>query len=391
MSLVSETKKLKSVETILAHAQSSVGEEAGGATQRGVCFASTYSRNLDGTFDDERIYGRDDNPTLQALETVVAAAEQGADALAFSSGMAAISAFLSSLPPGGRVLTPTTLYYGVESWLAKFAERLNLTASAVDQEDLGAVAGALQHGDVAAIWIETPGNPFLNIVDIEAIALLAEAHGAIVIVDSSVAPPCLSQPLTLGAHFVVHSATKYLGGHSDLLGGVISARQSDALWQKIRSYRYQNGSQLSAFDSWLLSRSLETLTVRMARISETAMSIAEWLERDPRISKVYYPGLESHANHAVAKRQMRAGYSGLLSFCIEQGAEAAFSFTNNLTIAKRATSFGGVQTTVEHHASIRSLYDAHTQVPGSLVRMSVGLEHKDDLLSDIDAALAACV
>lgn len=373
--------------TLLAHAQAT--RQSGGPTQRSPEFSTTYLRRDDGSFYDNRIYGRDDNPTVGDLERVLAEVEGGFDCFAFSSGMAAISAILSSLPHGTAVLHAPSLYYGVESWLAHESARLGLHPRSVDLCNAGKVDQALRaHPGVKAIWIETPGNPFLDIIDIAACAALARDHDAIVIVDSSLATPCLTNPLQLGADLVVHSATKYLGGHSDLLGGLVVCRGDSAQWRSIRDHRYYHGSQLAPFDSWLLGRSLQTLDVRMTRICATAKRLAEYLDTQAAVSKVYHPSLPAHPGHAIAVRQLRGRFGGVMSFVLKGSEAQAIAFTNALKLVKRATSFGGCQSSIEHHASIRDMYDARTAVPRTLLRFSTGLEDYDDLVDDITQALA---
>ncbi|MEM1110296.1 MAG: PLP-dependent aspartate aminotransferase family protein [Pseudomonadota bacterium] len=375
-----------SVETVLARALSDLGEFEG-ASKRPLCFATTHIRQADGSFAADRIYGRSDNPTLAATEQVLATAEAGAGALLFSSGMAAISSALATLGPGSHVLAPRSLYYGVESWLERYGASHGLTYEYVDQTDLGAVAAAFRPDVGNVIWMETPGNPLLDIADIKSMCALAEERHARVIVDSSVATPLLTQPLNLGADLVVHSATKYLGGHSDLLGGVVVARELDETWDKLQHFRYSHGNQLDAFDAWLLARSLESLGPRMRQICESGAKIAEWLNQDSRVDRVYYPGLPSHPNHAIARDQMGGRYPGLMSFTLYSGEERAIAATNQLALIKRATSFGGAQSTIEHHPSIRDLYAARSTVPRSLLRLSVGLENPSELINDLDQAL----
>lgn len=376
------------IETILARALSDNGEYRG-ASQRPLSLATTHVRRPDGSFVDARIYGRSDNPTLFATEAVLREVENGQGALLFSSGLAAISTMLSVLGRNAHIITPRALYYGVEKWIASYGCRIGLTSSQIDQTDLSILAESFDRRRRNIVWIETPGNPFLDIIDIKQVVDIAKSidADAKIVVDSSVATPFLQQPLNLGADYVVHSATKYLGGHSDILGGVLVTKRRDDAWRELNAFRYNYGNQLGAFDAWLLARSLETLAPRMRQISETGFQVAKWLEADPRISRVYYPGLEGHRNHDVAKRQMGGRYAGLISFCVCAGEGRAVEATNKLSIIKPETSFGGVQSSIEHHASVRDMYAAQTPISRALLRLSVGLENVDEIIADLDQAL----
>jgi cystathionine gamma-synthase len=373
--------------TTLAHAAAASCDELGN-TQQGLHLSTTYLRSAEGQFVHGRIYGRDDNPTLAHAEAAFAAAEGAAAALLFSSGLGAIASLFHVLPQGTSVIVPLSPYYGVESGLAYFAARQGLTVRSVDFADLNQLEAALDSAGAKLVYVETPGNPLLEIADIAAVAQVAHRRGTVVAVDSTVATPVATQPLALGADIVIHSATKYLGGHSDLLGGAVATRELGALWDDLRAFRYAHGNQLSAFDAWLLSRSLQTLDVRMQRISASALAVAQRLAAHPRVQRVLYPGLPSHPGHEVARRQMGGRYSGLLSFQVRGDDEAALEVTRRLRTIKRATSFGGTQTSIEHNASVRALYGARSTVPGNLLRLSVGLEQVDDVWSDLAGALA---
>lgn len=378
----------KRLETILAHANAASGDQFE-ATQAPIYLSTTYYRDQHGNYPSGHIYGRDDVPSLLPFETAMASAEGGAVALAFSSGLAAITTLLSALPPNGRIVAPTVLYYGVDQWLHHFAKRQSLDFVQVDYRDEEALQRVLSGGGSGLMWIECPGNPYLDFPDIRKLSEMAHAAGLRVAVDASGATPVLLQPLALGADFVVHSATKYLGGHSDTLAGIVVGKVRDELWDALVFARRENGNQLGGFEAWLLARSLETLHVRMYAISKNVIAVADYLTRNSSVSVVHHPSVETHPDHEVATRTMKGLFPGLLSFELKGNKQDAMAFVANLQTVKSATSFGGVQSSIEHHASVRSLYDARIPVSESLLRMSVGIEHEDDIIQDLDQAFRA--
>ena len=346
--------------------------------------STTYERGTDGGFPGGRTYSRADNPSYDQAEALIAALERGATAMLFASGQAAAAAVFQSLTPGDRVLAPRNMYWGLRKWLLDFAAPWGLAVEFYDNasaDDLAAKARALRP---RLIWIETPANPTWEITDIAAAAALAREVGAIVCVDSTVATPLLTRPLELGAHLVMHSATKYLNGHSDVIGGALVTAADDALWQRIRYVRGAGGSVLGPFEASLLLRGMRTLHVRLQAACANALAIAERLDGHPKLSHVLYPGLATHPGHAVAARQMRGGFGAMLSLRLAGGEEAARSFAARLRVFKRATSLGSVESLAEHRASVEG---PDTLCPKDLVRLSIGIEHVDDLVADLEQAL----
>lgn len=369
--------------TILAQAAGAVDEVTGGIVPP-LQPSTTFLRDPDNRYRRGFDYGRDANPVVRQVETVVAALEGGRAALAFSSGMAAMTAVFRSLPPGAHVLAPKVMYWGLRKWLRDAAARGLSAVDFVALDDLDAVRAALRPGVTKLLWVETPANPTWVVADLSALAALAHEAGATLVVDNTVPTPLLTRPLALGADLVVHSATKYLNGHSDLLAGLIVAAAETELWQRLRTLRHDEGAILGAFEAWLLLRGLRTLEVRLRRQCGSAMHLAAALERHPRIERVLYPGLPSHKGHTLAARQMSGGFGGMLSILVRGGAEAAIATAAAVQVWKRATSLGGVESLIEHRASIEG---PDSPAPPGLLRLSVGLEDPRDLLADLERAL----
>jgi len=368
-------------ETIAAQALHSI-DEATGAVVPPIHLATTYAR--DATYALRgRTYTRDENPTPEIAERVIAALEGGAAALTFSSGMAAATAAIRALVrPGDHVLSPRVAYYALRGWIERFCARWGVHHDTVDMTDLDAVRRALRP-NTRVVWLETPANPAWDVTDIAAVAELAHGVGARVAVDSTCATPVHSQPIALGADLVMHAATKYLAGHSDVLAGALVTARSDDAWAEIRELRHIEGPCLGPFEAYLLSRGLRTLFVRVERSSRTAQLLAEQLTA--RGVVVRYPGLPSHPQHAIAARQMRHGFGGMLSIQVGGGAERALAVVKRLALWVPATSLGGVESLVEHRHSVEG---PSTPTPPDLLRLSVGLEHPDDLLDDLLGALS---
>ncbi|MES2710487.1 MAG: PLP-dependent transferase [Pseudomonadota bacterium] len=346
--------------------------------------ATTYLRDADNTYSAGAVYGRADNASVRQAEIQLALMEQAHSAMLFSAGMAAASAVFMALPPT-HVVAPTIMFWGLRDWLRDIA-RLGHSVTYVDMSDIEAVACAVRPGETGLVWIETPSNPLWTITDIEAVAGIARAAGALVCVDSTAATPMLTRPLTLGADLVMHSATKYINGHSDVVAGVLAAARPSALWSRIAALRAQVGSAASAFDAWLLARGMRTLHLRIHEQSRTALHLARSLEHHPAIAAVLYPGLPGHPGHATARRQMEGGFGGMLSIRLRGGAQAAIAVAGAVELWQRATSFGGVESLIEHRASIEG---AGSPCPDDLLRLSAGLEDPDDLLRDLLRALKA--
>jgi cystathionine gamma-synthase len=334
----------------------------------------------------DRDYTRDRNPTYLGVEEQLRALEDGAGAMLFSSGMAAATAVFQTLAPGDHVVAPRSMYFGLRKWLTAFTQRWGVGLDSYVNDDLDGLAAAIRPGKTKLVWAETPANPTWEVTDLAAAADLAHRAGARLAVDSTVATPVLTRPIGLGADLVMHSATKYLNGHGDVLGGVLVTAKLDDPWVSLGAHRHDAGAVLGPFEAWLLGRGLRTLFLRVERASDTALSLARRLAEHPAIASVLYPGLPSHPNHAVATRQMDGRYGGMLSILVRGGAPAALAVAGRLQLFVRATSLGGVESLVEH----RLTAEGPTSVaPPELLRLSVGLEDPDDLWEDLAEALVS--
>jgi cystathionine gamma-synthase len=343
-----------------------------------------YERKPDGTYRFGRVYTRADNPTYDHAEQLLAALEGGAGCALFASGSAATTAIFQSLLPDDHVLVSRTLYWGIRKWLAEFAVDWHLEVEFIDTSDLDQVQAAIRPGRTRLLWLETPANPTWEITDLAAAAKIAHAADVRVAVDSTVATPVLTRPIELGADLVVHSATKYLNGHSDVLAGAVVTAHRDPFWERIRSWRRNAGAVLGPFEAWLLQRGMRTLFVRVRRASETALTLARHFHGHPALTSVLYPGLPSHPGHEVAVRQMTGGFGGMLSIRVAGGEEQAMAVAAAVRVFKRATSLGGVESLIEHR---RSTEGPSSPVPDDLLRLSIGLEAPEDLVADLEAAL----
>lgn len=372
-----------SLETMAAQAMGEVDPVSGDLVPP-IHMSTTYERQTDGSYHQDRVYTRADNPTFEHAERLLAALEGGSSCALFASGMAAITAIFQSLVPGDHVLVSRVLYWGVRKWLSEFALTWGLDVQFIDSSDLAAVEHAIRPGRTRLIWIETPANPLWDITDLDAVANLAHAADVQVVVDNTVATPVLTRPIAHGADLVVHSATKYLNGHSDVLAGAVVTARPDAFWERIRSWRRNAGGVVGPFEAWLLQRGMRTLFLRVRRSSETALVLARHFEGHPMLDSVLYPGLASHPGHAIAARQMLGGFGGMLSFRVSGDEPAAIAVAAAVRVIKRATSLGGVESLVEHR---RSTEGPSSPVPGDLLRLSIGLETLEDLVADLEAAL----
>ncbi len=346
--------------------------------------ATTYERGTDNKLLSGRLYSRADNPNYDQPEAVLTSLEDGAATAVFSSGMSAATAVFLTLKPGDHVLVPKIVYWAFRTWLTGWATEWGLHVESADMTNPALVASAMRPGKTKLVWIETPANPTLVITDIAALAEVAHRGGAVLAVDSTFATPVLTRPITLGADLVMHSATKYLNGHSDVIAGSLTTRAQDDQWARIKSVRSQMGTVLGPFEAWLLLRGLRTLFVRVAAQCRSAEHIAGHFADHPKLEAVLYPGLPSFAGHDVAARQMHGGFGGMLSLRVRGGAPGALAFIGRLRTWKRATSLGGVESLVEHRASVEGSQSA---TPADLLRMSVGLEDVRDLIEDIEQAL----
>ena len=376
------------IETRAVHAGQSP-EPQTGAVMTPVYLNSTYAQDYPGELKDGHDYSRTINPTRSALERNLAALEGGKHGLGFASGMAAIHGIFERLSPGDHVIAGNDLYGGTHRVFMQVFARFGLEFTLVDATDPAQVRAAMRDS-TKVVYVETPTNPLLSVVDIEACAAIAHEHGAHCVVDNTFATPYLQSPLELGADVVVHSLTKYLGGHSDVVAGAVVCND-DQLAAEIAFHQNASGGQLGPMDAFLVLRGTKTLAVRMDRHCENAMQLARFLETRPEVERVIYPGLESHPNHAVAAKQMR-GFGGMISFELAGGVEAGCEFSRSTQIFTLAESLGGVESLVEvppimTHASIPAEERHKAGLADGLVRLSVGIEHVDDLQSDLEQAL----
>jgi cystathionine gamma-synthase len=346
--------------------------------------ATTYLRDADNQYRSGRVYARADNPAFDQAEALLAHLERGTHAALFSSGMAAATAVFQSLAPGDHVVAPKVMYWALRNWLLGFATQWGLKVELVDMDDPAALARAVQPGRTKLVWIETPANPTWVITDIAAAAETAHKAGARLVVDSTTASPVLTQPIALGADLVMHSATKYLNGHSDVVAGALVTARDDEFWQRAKKVRAQHGGVPGSLDAWLLLRGMRTLFVRVPAACRSAQAIAEHFAGHPRIVAVLYPGLPSAAGHAVAARQMQGGFGGMLSLRVKGGVDAAVATAARVQLWQRATSLGSVESLIEHRASIEG---AGSPAPADMLRLSTGLEDTGDLIADLEQAL----
>jgi cystathionine gamma-synthase len=369
-------------ETIAIHAGREA-DPATGAVRSPLHLSTTFVREADGSYPHGYDYTRTGNPNRNALETALAALEGGGEAIAFGSGSAATLAAFSLAAPAGRIVCAADCYYGTARQLREIVPRWGVDVEFIDVTDLAAVSKALTVR-TRLLWFETLSNPLIRVADVAALVDLAHAQGALVGVDNTFASPVLLQPLALGADLVMHSTTKYLGGHSDVLGGVLVARVAGPEYTALRAYQRTAGNVPAPFDCWLLLRSLATLPLRVRAQSATALAIARFLQADRRVERVHYAGLPDHPGHDIALRQMHGGFGGVLSMEVPGGRDRAMAVAARTRLFTRATSLGGIESLIEHRQSIEG---PQTRTPAGLLRLSIGLEHVDDLIADLDHAL----
>ncbi len=348
--------------------------------------SASYERAPDGSYPGGHSYSRDQNPTFDAPEALLARLEGGTQALLFASGMAAATAIFETLDRGAHVLIPRSMYWTIRGWLQALDSRGAIALGSYDNDDPDHLASQLRPGQTALVWVETPSNPLGHITDIEATVALAHRAGAKVVADGTTATPALCRPLSLGVDLVMHSATKQLNGHADVLAGaVVTADLSDPMWEAIRHERGYRGAVLGPFEAWLLLRGMRTLMLRVAAASRNAMQVACALAEHAGVVQVHYPGLPDHPGHAVAARQMTGGFGSLVSFRPTGGEARAREVLNRLTVFRDATSLGGLESLVEHRARIEG---ADSPLPPDLLRLSMGIEDPEDLVADLECALA---
>ena len=370
------------IETVAVHAGHEVDPSTGALTTP-IHLSSTFEREPDGGYRAGHQYTRTSNPNRASLEQSLNALEGGAAALAYASGSGATMAVFQALAPGDHVLAPDDAYFGTLRQLREIFARWGLHTDVVDMTDLDAVARALRP-TTRLVWLETPSNPLVRVVDIARLSELAHSVGARCVVDNTWATPVLQRPLELGADIVMHSTTKYLGGHSDLLGGALIAKHDDEFVERLRLTQRLAGVVPSPFDCWLLLRGIRTLPWRMRAHCANAAAVAAYLSTHPCIDAVHYPGLSSHPGHDIAARQM-SDFGGMLSIQVSGGEAGALGLTRRLKLFTRATSLGGTESLIEHRASVEG---PATLAPPNLLRVSIGLEHPDDLIADLEQGLA---
>jgi len=358
-------------------------DKATGAVIEPIVLSTTFERAADGGYESGYIYSRAANPNRTSLEKVLGMLEGGADAACFSSGNAAGMTVFQSLKPGTHVIAPDDMYHGLRNQLKDIFVGI-LEFDFADMTNEVAVK-ALIKPNTGLIWIETPSNPLLKVTDIRKIVAIAKQHDIKVCCDNTFASPICQQPITLGVDLVMHSSTKYFGGHSDVMGGVLVTAKQDDWWERIRMIQGVGGAIPSPMDCYTLTRSIKTLPYRLKGHCQNAQALAEYLEQHPKVEQVMYPGLKSHPQHEIAKQQMTGGFGGVLSFTVKD-EQAARKVANATHLFAQATSLGGVESLIEHRASIEG---PDTKTPFNLIRVSVGLEHIDDLIDDINQALNA--
>jgi cystathionine gamma-synthase len=369
-------------ETQAIHSTNLVDETAG-AIATPIFLSTTFLRDADGSYPKGHMYSRNSNPNRDALEKGLAVLEGGAKAFAFASGLAAVSAVFQCMKSGDHVLMPSVGYYASMKLADEIMGPWGLQMSQVNMEDLDAVQAAIQP-NTKLIWVETPANPLLGISDIQAISSLAHSQGIKVAVDNTMATPILQNPIQFGADIVMHATTKYIGGHSDVLGGAIIVQNDDEWSARLKRVQILMGATQNPLDCYLLARGLKTLPLRMREHSASALALAQRLEKHSAIEQVHYPGLPSHPQHALAKRQMPHGFSGMISIQIKGDEGNARRVASELKLFQQATSLGGVESLVEHR---RSIEGPDSKTPGNLLRLSIGLEHIDDLWEDLNTSL----
>jgi cystathionine gamma-synthase len=375
-------------ETLAIHAGQS-SDPRTGAVVPPIYQVSTFQQDAVGNPRDGWEYSRSGNPTRAALEECLAALERGTRGLAFASGLAAEDCVARTIcAPGDHIVFPNDAYGGTYRLIAHVFDRWGVAHTAVDLSDLDAARAAMRE-NTTLVWCETPSNPLLGIVDIAALAGIAHDGGAKLVVDNTFASPYLQQPLPLGADVVVHSTTKYLGGHSDVVGGALVC-SDDELGERLAFHQNSVGAIAGPFDSWLVLRGAKTLAVRMERHCANAQRVAEFLDAHEKVTKVRYPGLPGHPGHETARKQMR-GFGGMLSFQLDGGEDAAIAVCNRARLFTLAESLGGVESLIEHPGRMThmSVVGSSLEVPADLVRLSVGIEHADDLIADLEQALAS--
>jgi cystathionine gamma-synthase len=377
--------KSVSPETFAAQAGGAI-EPLSGAIVPPIHLSTTFERDPDNAYPRGYTYGRPDTPTVRMTEDVLNRLEGGAATLLLGSGMAAATTLFLALERPAHIVAPKVMYWGLRRWLNEQTAALGLSVTFIDNSDLAAMKAAIIPGRTRCVWLETPSNPTWVVTDIAAVSRIAHAASAIVAVDSTVSSPVITRPIEHGADVVMHAATKYLNGHSDVVAGSLTFKTKDALFERAAGIRRDIGAILAPFEAYLLMRGLRTLHVRVRHQTVSAMAIAEHFARNSRVAEVLYPGLPGHPGHEIAKRQMTGGFGGMLSIRVTGGETAAIRTAANVSVWKRATSLGGVESLIEHRASIEG---PTSPCPPDLLRLSVGVESVGDLIADLERALVA--
>jgi cystathionine gamma-synthase len=359
-------------------------DERTGAVAPPIHPSSTFARNENYELISQFNYSRYESPTINLAEEIIRKLEGGAVTRLFGTGLAGIAAVFETVKPGSHVVVPRVMYFGALLWLRRIAEQKGITLTQFDQGDIATLREAVRPGRTSLVWIETPANPTFEVVDIAEAASIAHKAGAALGVDGTNAPPCTTRALDHGADIVFHSATKFLNGHSDITGGVVTSRANDARAEEITFIRRQQGAVLGSFEAWLLVRGMRTLFVRFERQSANAMRIAQHLEGHRKLERVIYPGLPSHPGHAIAKRQMTGGFGGMMSILVKGGFREGQKVAGAARVFYPATSLGGVESLIEHRKTVEA---PESPIPENLIRMSIGIENVSDLIADLEQAL----
>jgi cystathionine gamma-synthase len=372
------------IQTKLIHAGNENNKSNSKAVSGAIQLSTTFERNEEG-INGEFIYSRADNPNRKELENKIAAIENAAEVISFSSGMAAINALLENiLEPNSHIIIPDDCYHGTRALINTFFTKWQIQFTEVDTTNTQNIKNALQT-NTKLIWIETPSNPQLKITDIEAVSKIAKENNVTLVCDNTFATCLIQNPFEHGADFVMHSSTKYIGGHSDVLSGIVVAKNKTTISDAIRIYQKTAGAVPSAFDCWLLNRSLATFAIRVKMQNDNAMKIALWLEKNNTIEKVYYPGLASHKNNTIAAKQMIGGFGSIISILVKGNEKQTLKLASSFKLIKHATSLGGVESLVEHR---RSVEGDNPLSPENLLRFSIGIEFAEDLITDLENGIA---
>jgi cystathionine gamma-synthase len=373
-----------SIRTRIAQAGHFIDAETG-AVVPNIQPSTTFARKEDYSLVGKYIYSRNGSPTVEHAEGLIAELEEGFETRLFASGMAAATALIETVESGQRIAAPTVMYHGVKSWLLRQQTMRNIGLDLFDAAHPPTLSKAIIPGKTSIVWIESPVNPTWDVVDIKAAAEAAHAAGAILVVDSTCAPPVITKPLTLGADISFHSATKYLNGHSDVTAGVLTAREASPRWELLKQTQVGLGATLGSFEAYLLIRGMRTLFLRVEQASRNALALAKHFEKHPKVVSVLYPGLENHPHHKIAKKQMLGGFGGMVSILVKGDEAQTRGVTGRLKVFTPATSLGGVESLAEHRKSVEG---PNSIVPENLIRFSVGIEEIADLIADLEQALA---